>query len=291
MTENEVHVVELQALERSVDCAEKILPVERVLLIRTVVQTPEELRRYDVRRAPPAELLQDIAHDGLGRASGIDLGVVEEIHTGCKGRGHAFAGELLPHLVAIGDPGAQGELAHPEPGGAKSTIVHDVPSLPHRSRRPDCVPCTIRRSRGGPKHSKPQTNKPLPEHSMPQNKRPLSVEDLWAIKRIGAPTLSPDGSLACAAVTAFDMEKNEGRTELWLFPTDGGRAKRLTAGDKDSEPTWSPDGKWIAFAAKRKDDEEPQIYLIAPDGGEARRLTSVANGAAGLRWFPDSKRI
>jgi dipeptidyl aminopeptidase/acylaminoacyl peptidase len=126
---------------------------------------------------------------------------------------------------------------------------------------------------------------------MPRSKRPLRVEDLWAIKRIGPPTLSPDGRLACAAVTAYDMEKNEGRTELWLFPTDGGRAKRLTAGDKDSDPTWSPDGKWIAFAAKRKDDEEAQIYLIAPDGGEARRLTSVANGAAGLRWFPDGKRI
>jgi dipeptidyl aminopeptidase/acylaminoacyl peptidase len=78
---------------------------------------------------------------------------------------------------------------------------------------------------------------------------------------------------------------------LWLFPTGGGRARRLTAGDKDSDPCWSPDGKWIAFAAKRKDDQEPQVYLIAPDGGEAKRLTAVANGAAGLHWFADSKRI
>ncbi len=126
---------------------------------------------------------------------------------------------------------------------------------------------------------------------MPRSRRPLTVEDLWALERIGTPTLSPDGLTACAAVTAYDMEKNEGRTELWLFPTNGIRARRLTAGDKDSEPCWSPDGKWIAFAAKRKDDEEAQIYLIAPDGGEARRLTSVATGAFGLRWFPDSKRI
>ena len=126
---------------------------------------------------------------------------------------------------------------------------------------------------------------------MPRTLRPLTVEDLWALKRIGTPTLSPDGRTACAAVTAYDMEKNEGRTELWLFATDGGRARRLTAGDKDSEPCWSPDGKWIAFAAKRKDDEEAQVYLIAPDGGEARRLTSVATGAFGLRWFPDSRRI
>ena len=126
---------------------------------------------------------------------------------------------------------------------------------------------------------------------MPRSQRPLRVEDLWAIRRIGPPTLSPDGGTACAAVTSYDMDKNEGHTELWLFPTDGARARRLTAGDKDSEPCWSPDGRWIAFAAKRKDDEEPQVYLIAPDGGEARRLASVASGALGLRWFADSKRI
>src|SRR5215472_3699014 len=125
---------------------------------------------------------------------------------------------------------------------------------------------------------------------------PLSVEALWEIKRVASPTLSPDGALACAAVTSADMATNESSTELWLFPTglagaSGLKARRLTAGDKDSEPKWSPDGRWIAFTAKRKDDDEPQIYLIAPDGGEARRLTKVANGCAALKWFGDSKRI
>ena len=126
---------------------------------------------------------------------------------------------------------------------------------------------------------------------MPRKVHPLTVEALWSIKRIGSPTISPDGRTACASVTAYDMDKNEGRTELWLFPTDGGRARRLSAGDKDSEPAWSPDGKWIAFTAKRGDDKEAQVYLIAPDGGEARRLTSIATGASAVRWFPDGKRI
>lgn len=126
---------------------------------------------------------------------------------------------------------------------------------------------------------------------MPTRKHPLTVEDLWSIKRVGSPTLSLDGRHACATVTAFDMEDNEGRTELWLFPCDGGKARRLTAGDKDAGPQWSPDGKWIAFTAKRKDDDEAQIYLIAPDGGEARRLTTLSAGASALRWFPDSRRI
>ncbi len=124
----------------------------------------------------------------------------------------------------------------------------------------------------------------------------LTVEALWAIKRIAAPTLSPDGSLACAAVTGFDMDGNEGTTELWLFPTglagrSGVKARRLTAGDKDSDPKWSPAGDAIAFTAKRKDDDEPQIYLIAPDGGEARRLSSLATGCAAIKWFADGTRI
>ncbi|MEP7275217.1 MAG: S9 family peptidase [Betaproteobacteria bacterium] len=131
----------------------------------------------------------------------------------------------------------------------------------------------------------------------PPNKPPLTAETLWAIKRVGVPTLSPDGRFACAAVTSYDMEKNEGATELWLFPTGLGGAtartkpRRLTAGDKDSDPQWSPDGGLIAFTAKRRDDTDPQVYTIAPDGGEATRLTQAATGAAAIKWFPDGKRI
>ena len=111
-----------------------------------------------------------------------------------------------------------------------------------------------------------------------QRKRPpLSVEALWSMQRVGSPTLSPDGTWACAPVTAFDMEKNEGSTS--------------PEGDKDSAPAWSPDGRHVAFTAKRKDDAEPQVYLIAPDGGEARRLTTLSTGASAIKWFADGRRI
>src|ERR1700726_1252206 len=75
-------------------------------------------------------------------------------------------------------------------------------------------------------------------HRMPRKKQFLTVDDLWSMKRVGTPTISPDGRAACAPVTAYDMEKNEGHTELWLFPIDGSKARRLTSGDKDSEPQW-----------------------------------------------------
>ena len=127
---------------------------------------------------------------------------------------------------------------------------------------------------------------------------PFDVDALWAVKRIGTPSLSPDGRLACAPVTSYSIERNVGTTELWLYPTGfGARAgipakpRRLTAGDKDSDPRFSPDGTRIAFTAKRGDDTEAQIYLIAPDGGEATRLTRLSTGAGAIKWFPDGKRI
>ena len=146
----------------------------------------------------------------------------------------------------------------------------------------------------------------MPPHRIGRSRAlpPLDVAALWQIKRIGNPTLSPDGRVACASVTSFAMDTNESKTELWLFPTgladlDAAgkgvaaitRPRRLTAGDKDSEPRWSPDGKWIAFTAKRKDDSEAQVYRIAPDGGEAERDTKIATGASAVKWFPDSRRI
>jgi dipeptidyl aminopeptidase/acylaminoacyl peptidase len=126
----------------------------------------------------------------------------------------------------------------------------------------------------------------------------ITVEDLWRIERPAQPTLSPDGAQVCVSVSAYDMDENKARSSLWILSAFGGAPRRLTsAGDKDGEPSWSPDGRWIAFVAKRagtgggKDDEEPQVYLIAPDGGEAERLTSVPTGVFAIKWFPDSRRL
>ena len=129
-------------------------------------------------------------------------------------------------------------------------------------------------------------------------KPPFDVDALWAVKRIGAATLSPDGRLACAPVTSYTMQRDKGTTELWLYPTGFGsragiaaKARRLTAGEEDSDPRFSPDGTRIAFTGKRGQDTEPQIYLIAPDGGEATRLSNLPTGASAIKWFPDGKRI
>ena len=125
--------------------------------------------------------------------------------------------------------------------------------------------------------------------------KPFTVDDLWRIERLGAPSLSPDGRAAVCPLTRYRMEDNAAASRLWLLPTDGGPPRALTAGDKDSQPRWSPRGDLIAFLGKRQHegmkDDSAQLYVIAPDGGEARRVASMPTGVEAFRWFPDGRRI
>jgi dipeptidyl aminopeptidase/acylaminoacyl peptidase len=121
---------------------------------------------------------------------------------------------------------------------------------------------------------------------------PLTAETMWQLKRVDAPAISPDGKRAVYAVTRYDAENDKGDADLYVVPTAGGKPQRLTSmKGNESEPAWSPDGRWIAFVAKRGDDKQSQLYVIATAGGEATRVADVPTGVATPKWFPDSQRI
>ena len=124
----------------------------------------------------------------------------------------------------------------------------------------------------------------------------LTVELMWQLQRLGAPSISPDGAQVVCAVAQPSVKENTIQSAIWLLSTLGGEPRQLTqCGDKDGRPQFSPQGDWVAFLAKReqngKKDDEPQLYLIPPDGGEAKRAGEVATGVVDFKWFPDGKRI
>ena len=62
-----------------------------------------------------------------------------------------------------------------------------------------------------------------------------------------------------------------------------GDEERLTDGP-DTEPSWSPDGRWIVF--RRGADEETDLYLVGADGKDVRRLTNASGREVLPFWSP-----
>jgi dipeptidyl aminopeptidase/acylaminoacyl peptidase len=117
------------------------------------------------------------------------------------------------------------------------------------------------------------------------------VDDLFHLKDVSDPRLSPDGRSVAYTLTSLDAKEDEADTDLYLVPTDGGAALRLTSGKKDeTHPRFSPDGAWIAFLSAR-DGKKAQVYLMSRRGGEAEKLTGFRGAVSDLAWSPDSKRL
>ncbi len=128
-------------------------------------------------------------------------------------------------------------------------------------------------------------------HSARPGPRPMTAEDLWRIPRVGAPVFSPEGDALAVPVTTYDLEKNEGRTRLWLVPVAGGEPRALTSDELSaSAPVFSPDGRALAFTRKA-DAGKAQLFVLPLEGGEARKLTDLPLGVFDPMWLPDGSGL
>lgn len=98
---------------------------------------------------------------------------------------------------------------------------------------------------------------------------------------------SPDGSLI-----AFEGDSTRlpecCPENIWVVRTDGGGQRQVIA--NGTVPSWSPDGRRIAFQSSRNGDNE-DIYVANADGSGVRRLTTAPEREIEPAWSPDGTQI
>lgn len=100
------------------------------------------------------------------------------------------------------------------------------------------------------------------------------------VRFVSDPSLSPDGK---NIVFSYDGD-------LWTIPVNGGTALRLTGMEgNETNPLYSPDGKWIAFTATQ--DGNPNVYVMPSEGGKITQLTFHSGSDVVESWSWDSKLI
>jgi len=159
--------------------------------------------------------------------------------------------------------------------------------------------------------------------SKKQTPSPIGIDEYFEYTDYSRVALSPDGKAVVIATDRADWKQQRFREDLWLWREGMNAPILLTGSGHDSDPAWSPDGKWIAFLsdrtpavavgdeeenvpkepevappAKARDDDSgdkkdaaAQVYVISASGGEAIPVTRGIEEVHAFAWAPDSESI
>ncbi|WP_428629693.1 prolyl oligopeptidase family serine peptidase [Sphingopyxis sp.] len=129
--------------------------------------------------------------------------------------------------------------------------------------------------------------------STPAFARPMTEVDLATLKRVAAPTASPDGRWVVFQMTETEAETYKRSTGLWLVDRNAKAAKPVaiadTAGKNETAPAFHPDGN-LYFLSNASG--KSQVWRIDPKAGDAAAQVTDANAeVSGFKVSPDGKRL
>ncbi len=146
----------------------------------------------------------------------------------------------------------------------------------------------------------------LPVVATAQIKPPISLDEFMNASDITNVHIAPDGSAAVVAVSTADWQQNRFNENLWLWSSKDSKLLPLTHSGRNSEPAFSPDGRYIAFLSNRsvavdseskdddsKDDkdETSRVWVIPVNGGEPFPLYREKLDAHTFAWSADGANI
>ncbi|MCI0351884.1 MAG: prolyl oligopeptidase family serine peptidase [Acidobacteriales bacterium] len=162
-----------------------------------------------------------------------------------------------------------------------------------------------------------------------QQKPRVTLDEFFNSVDYRAVEVSPDGKAVLIGTRRADWKPERFRDDIWLWREGAAGLLLLTTSGHDSDPQWSPDGRWVAFLSDRRPTAEPEpeeeqeqpkpeekpkpeavkppkpraangdekkepathLYLLSMNGGEAFAVTRGEEEVHAFAWSSDSSAL
>jgi dipeptidyl aminopeptidase/acylaminoacyl peptidase len=113
------------------------------------------------------------------------------------------------------------------------------------------------------------------------------------MESVSRPKISPEGSWILYSQSKIDMAKDRAVSKLYMMSADGKETITLTEQTKGvGNYQWSPDGKYISYLSKGKDDDNgSQLFLMDRRGGEGVQVSDIKGELEDYIWFNNGKKV
>jgi dipeptidyl aminopeptidase/acylaminoacyl peptidase len=132
-----------------------------------------------------------------------------------------------------------------------------------------------------------------------QAKPPISLDEFFSYVEVNGLALAPDGTSAIIGTERADWKQNRFRDDLWIWRAGDNSLAPLAVTGHDSDPHYSPDGKYIAFLSNRPviedgesaKDAVERVWIVPVAGGGAFPLLRQRLSVDAYAWSGDGKSI
>ncbi len=122
--------------------------------------------------------------------------------------------------------------------------------------------------------------------------KPMTAMDLVTLKRLAAPTVSPDGRWVAYQLRETDYDNNKGKLDLYLVDLKApGQApvKIASAADKNEhDPQFGRDG-YLYYLSNQSGSD--QIWRVAVTGGSPAQVSELGYDVSGFKVSPKGDRM
>ena len=115
-------------------------------------------------------------------------------------------------------------------------------------------------------------------------KKPFTIEDLYKVKNVTSPVVSPSGNKIAFTVTDYNLEQGKSNTDVYILYKDGATENISSKDVSETDPFWSSDSELYFL-------EDSQVYRYNFNDRKIEKITDFATGVSNPILSPDKKFI